>query len=269
MVIFQIPFFRIRSPLLRSKLPPLILDKDMTLLDIVAEFVENPPGKVRVIMIHLPRATEREPLIRALSVALETPFEIQEAIDGAALVAGGHPTTCGIHPGLHRTAGEIGCAASHLAAYRSALAAGISHLVVFEDDCATAPGFDLVALRTYLSRATTFAEEFSMKGMTDFTLLSTCGCYEWRHLTRGVKVTNHFNGSHAYIIGRTMMQKVLDFYEALAAKGQTAPIDGVLPILLRQERLWAFCPENDTALFKQNRELPSYVVGAEPDIRKC
>ena len=107
-----------------------------------------------------------------------------------------------------------------------------------------------------------------MKGMTDLTLLSTCGCYEWRHLTRGVKVTNHFNGSHAYIIGRAMMQKVVDFYEGLASKGQTAPIDGVLPILLRKERRWAFCPENDTGLFKQNREIPSYVVADKPAIRK-
>jgi GR25 family glycosyltransferase involved in LPS biosynthesis len=218
-------------------------------------------------MIHLARAKEREPLIRALEDAVQTSFEIREAVDGSALVAEGHPTVCGIHPGLHRTAGEIGCAASHLAAYRSALADGLSHLVVFEDDCAAAPGFSLLALRTYLARASSFAEEFSMKDMTEFVLLSTCGCYSWRHLTRGVKVTNHFNGSHAYIIGRKMMQKVVDFYDALAAKSQTAPIDGVIPIVLQQERYWAFCPEEDTALFKQNRDIPSYVVGAEPAIR--
>ena len=219
-------------------------------------------------MIHLYRATEREPLIQALAAALQTPFEIQEAVDGGKLVAEGHPTVCGIHPGIHRTAGEIGCAASHLAAYRAALDADLSHLVVFEDDCTAAPGFSLTALRTYLAGAGAFAEEFSMKGMTDLTLLSTCGCYEWRQLTRGVKVTNHFNGSHAYIIGRAMMQKVVDFYDALAVKGQTAPIDGVLPILLREGQRWAFCPENDTAFFKQNREIPSYVVASTPVIRK-
>jgi len=218
-------------------------------------------------MIHLRRATEREEAIKSLSAAVETPFEIQDAVDGQVLLAGGHPTECGIHPGLHRTAGEIGCAASHLAAYRSALADGISHLVVFEDDCVAAPGFSMGALKDYLQRAKTFASEFSMSGTQDFLLLSTCGCYNWRPLTRGVKVTSHFNGSHAYIIGRTMMQKVLDFYGFLDSAKKTAPIDGVLPLLLRMERRWVFCPENDTGLFKQNRELPSYVVGAEPVIR--
>lgn len=240
----------------------------MTLRDIVAEFVDKPPTSVRIIMIHLRRAKERESLIDALSDSIGMPLEIHEAVDGTELIARGHPTTCGIHPGLHRTAGEIGCAESHLAAYRSALAAGFSHLVVFEDDCAAVEEFSLLALRTYLSRASTFADEFSMSGMKEFILLSTCGCYEWRHLTRGVKATNHFNGSHAYIIGRDMMQKVLDMYDIFSAVGQTAPIDGVLPLLLRLQDQWVFCPENDTALFKQNRSIPSYVVSNGDTLRK-
>ena len=240
----------------------------MTLRDIVAEFVDKPPAFIRVVMIHLRRAKERESLIGALSVSIGTPFEIHDAVDGTELIAKGHPTMCGIHPGLHRTAGEIGCAESHLAAYRSALSAGISHLVVFEDDCVASEGFSLVALRTYLSRASAFAEKFSMVGMDEFTLLSTCGCYDWRHLTRGVKATNHFNGSHAYIIGRSMMEKVLDMYDEFTTAGETAPIDGVIPVLLRLQNTWAFCPENDTQLFQQNRNIPSYVVSNGDALRK-
>ena len=238
----------------------------MTLRDCVAEFIGKPPGLVRVIMIHLRRATEREPMIRELASVIGTDLEIQDAVDGSQRIAEGHPTECGIHPGLQRTAGEIGCAESHLAAYRAALADGVSHLVVFEDDCIPAPGFSMNGLRNYLRRAGHFATEFSLQGMDDFLLLSTCGCYSWRNLTRGVKVTDHFNGSHAYVIGRRMIQKVLDFYEQLAAKKQTAPIDGVLPILLREERRWAFCPENDSELFLQNRTIPSYVAsdGSSP-----
>ena len=64
-----------------------------------------------------------------------------------------------------------------------------------------------------------------------------------------------------------MMQKVLDFYGFLDSAKKTAPIDGVIPLLLRMERRWVFCPEDDITLFKQNRELPSYVVAAEPVIR--
>jgi hypothetical protein len=148
------------------------------------------------------------------------------------------------------------------------MAAGQSHLVVFEDDCAPSPGFEMEKLRAYLRRAETFAQEFGLKKMDMFLLLSTCGCYNWRTLTRGLTVTDHFNGCHAYVIGRPMMQKVLDFYAALASAGQTAPIDGVLPILLRQERRWAFCPEEDTEFFKQNRDLASYVASDGTELRK-
>jgi len=211
-------------------------------------------------MIHLRRAIEREPHIHALEAAINTPLEVRDAVEGATLIAAGHPTECGIDPGLHRTAGEIGCAASHLEAYRAALKAGVSHLVVFEDDCVPSAGFHMEALQEYLRRAKRFAQEFQIPGMQEFILLSTCGCYTWKYLTRLVKATNHFNGSHAYIISESMMQKVLNIYDALAKKKQTAPIDGVIPIILRGGRCWAFCPENETGLFRQNREVPSYVV---------
>jgi len=231
-----------------------------TLRDCVAEFVDKPPGNIQVVMIHLRRAIEREPHIRALEAAINTPLEIRDAVEGASLIAAGHPTECGIDPGLHRTAGEIGCAASHLEAYRAALKGEASHLVVFEDDCVPSAGFKIEALQEYLRRAKRFAQEFQLPGMQEFTLLSTCGCYRWKYLTRLVKATNHFNGSHAYIISRSMMQKVLQIYDALSKKKKTAPIDGVIPILLREEMRWAFCPEKDTGLFQQNREIPSYVV---------
>jgi hypothetical protein len=230
----------------------------MTLRDSVAEFVGKPPGSIRIVMIHLRRATEREAMITTLASAVHTPFEIQDAVDGRALIEQGHPTECGIDPGVQRTAGEIGCAASHLAAYRTALADGLSHLVVFEDDCAAGGGFSLEGLRQYLTRAKTLIDQFSMS--VDLTLLSTCGCYSWRPLTPGVKATNHFNGSHAYIIGRDMMQKIVSFYGCLEAARKTAPIDGVIPIVLQLEHQWALCPEDDVGLFKQDRSLPSYVV---------
>lgn len=239
----------------------------MRLRDLVAEFVDSPPGFVGVIMIHLRRATERVPLIKALEAAINTPLEVRDAIDGNSLIVRGHPIECGIHPGLNRTAGEIGCAASHLEAYEKALASKLSHLIVFEDDCAMAPGFDLAAVSNYLRRAKHFAGQFGLERMDDFLLLSTCGCYNWRPLTRGVKVTDHFNGSHAYVIGRPMMEKVVAFYKGLAAEKKTAPIDGVLPILLRQERRWAFCPEQDTHFFEQNRAIPSYTVSDGTETR--
>lgn len=56
------------------------------------------------------------------------------------------------------------------------------------------------------------------------------------------------------------MRETIAFYLDLLKKGMTAPIDGVLPILLRRDKLWAMCPEEDTAFFRQNRDIPSYIV---------
>ena len=241
----------------------------MTLRDCVAEFTDKPPGKIGIVMIHLSRATERVPFIERMEAAIGGgPLEILEAVDGVAAIAAGAPVECGIDPGICRTAGEIGCAISHLEAMRQALASNVSHLVVFEDDCIPSPGFSLEAVQSYLRNAKTFAAEFSLKRMDELLLLSTCGCYNWRPLTPGVKVTNHFNGSHAYIISRSMMEKVLEIYKNLASQKKTAPIDGVLPILLMKEHRWAFCPEDDVHLFQQNRSIPSYVMSDGTEMRK-
>ena len=218
-------------------------------------------------MIHLARAREREHLVESLICAVGS-LEVVEAADGVSLVAEGHPTVCGMDPGVIRTAGEVGCMVSHVRVARKALADGISHLVVFEDDCVTSSEFSLNNVREYLKKIRWFAEEFGMERMDELVLLSTCGCYRWRSLAPGIKATDHFNGSHAYIMGRPMMEKLVGTYEYLLAKGLTAPVDGILPLLLQTERRHAFCPEEDTALFAQNRAIPSYIVSNEGGVRK-
>jgi len=231
----------------------------------VAEFVGKPPGLVRGVMIHLKRATEREALVKSL-VCVVGSLEVVEAADGAALVAEGHPTRCGMDPGVIRTAGEVGCMVSHVQIARKALADGISHLVVFEDDCVSTSS--LAKVREYLNKIKWFAEEFGLERMDELVLLSTCGCYRWRSLAPGIKATDHFNGSHAYIMGRPMMEKLVGTYDHFLAKGLTGPADGILPLLLQVERRHAFCPEEDTALFAQNRVIPSYVVSEGTELRK-
>ena len=238
-----------------------------TLCDLVAEFADKPPGAARGIVIHLRRATERRPLVDALIRAVG-PLDVWDAADGAALVAAGHPTECGLDPGVVRTAGEIGCMASHISAYQRALEDGISHLVVFEDDCAVAPGFSLEKVRGYLDGVKRFATQFGMKGFGELVLLGTCGCYRWKELTGGLKATDHFNGSHAYSIGRPMMSLMIDRYAQFLAQKKTAPIDGLLPRVLQEGRRHVFCPEDDVAFFRQNREIPSYIVSDGSQTRK-
>lgn len=238
-----------------------------TLCDVVAEFVDKPPGSVRGIVIHLRRATERRPLVDSLISSVGA-LEVWDAADGAALVAGGHPTECGIDPGVVRTAGEVGCVVSHMLAYQKALQDGISHLIVFEDDCVVSPQGSLEGVEKYLKRVKGFAKEFGLQRMNEFVLLGTCGCYRWRELTEGVKATDYFNGSHAYIIGRPMMLILLHTHLQFLAQNRSAPIDGLIPHLLQAERLHAFCPADDRVFFRQNREIPSYIASNGTEQRK-
>lgn len=218
------------------------------------------------MMIHLRRATEREPLIQKLIGAVGD-IEVVDAADGVAAVAEGHPTECGIDPGVRRTAGEVGCILSHVREARRALAEGISHLVVFEDDCEASPTFTIGGLMEYFRRVKVLIKKFNMEDKSDFILLGTCGCYTWEHLSPGLKGTNNFNGSHAYVMGRPIMKKLVEVYDELLLKGKTAPTDGLLPRILQAGGRWSFCPQSDTAFFRQNRSIPSYVVDEKPVLR--
>jgi len=218
-------------------------------------------------VIHLRRATERLPLVESLICALGS-LEVWDAADGVALVAGGHPTECGLDPGVVRTAGEVGCVVSHMLAYQKALQDGISHLVVFEDDCAVASGFSLDKVEDYLRQVKEVSRDFGLTRMNELILLGTCGCYRWKAIRDGVKATDHFNGSHAYIIGRQMMLMLLHSHLQFLAQNKTAPIDGLIPLVLQAERKHAFCPEHDTGLFRQNREIPSYIISDGTEQRK-
>ena len=60
----------------------------------------------------------------------------------------------------------------------------------------------------------------------------------------------------------------LENNEEFLQMGQTVPIDGIMPLLLQTSRDYAFCPENDTEIFRQNRDIPSYIVSNGDALRK-
>lgn len=236
-----------------------------TLRDVLAEFVANPPGHIGIYAIHLSRAVEREELLRRLERAVGG-MDIFEGVDGKACVAAGHPTKCAIEAGLVRTAGEIGCLVSHVELMRKALREGLSHLFIFEDDCALAGSFSVGALEAYLQSVKEVERNFGFDS-SDFLLFGTAGCYTWRYITDRVKATNNFNGSHAYCIGRPMMEKFIQTYEFLKLKGLVFPVDGIWGLLLRAEKKWALCPDDEKGLFIQDRTIPSYVLHDGSDLR--
>jgi GR25 family glycosyltransferase involved in LPS biosynthesis len=239
-----------------------------SLRDILAEFVGKPPGTIGVAVIHMPAAAEREPLIRALETACGCSVEIFLAVNGAERIAAGHPTRCATEPAKIRTAGEIGCLLSHVELARRALAEGKSHMMVFEDDCVTAPKFSLAAVEEYLRSVKRLTDTFSIEDADDFLLFGTCGCYAWKHLTQRIKATNKFNGSHCYLIGRSAMEKLVGSYEYLLKKDVIVPVDGLISLLLKAQNRWALCPDDDRALFVQNRDIPSYILGDGKTLRE-
>ena len=239
-----------------------------SLRDILAEFVGKPPGNVGVAVIHLGAATERKPLVQALEAACGCPIEIFSAVNGAERIAAGHPTVCATEPGKIRTAGEIGCLLSHVELARKALKEGKTHMMVFEDDCVTAPNFSLAVIQEYLHSVKTIRDTFSVEGTDNFLLFGTCGCYTWRHITELTKATNNFNGSHCYLAGRDMMEKLVGSYEYLLEKNVIIPVDGLFGLLLKAQGRWALAPDDDRGLFLQNRDVPSYILNDGKTLRQ-
>jgi hypothetical protein len=234
---------------------------------VVSQLFEIPVEKVAVIMIHLAKAKEREPKILALHQATQTSFEIFHAIDGNIAVEDGHPTKCGMEKDLVRTAGEVGCLLSHVEVARQALARGLEAVVVFEDDCEPGPDCKIINLYGWLNSVLTFFKSFSWPGSKDLILLGTGGTYDFVPLTQFFKGTRRFNCTHAYLIRRPMMKRLVDTYEMIKKRGQIVPIDGLFGLMLQAEKKFAIAPARDDMFFKQDRTLPSYVVGNGTTLR--
>lgn len=232
-------------------------------LDAIAEFVGQPPGKVGCYVIHLKRATEREANMTALRAALGGGLETLHAQEGVALVADGHPTGCVFDPAKPRTAGEVGCLASHAVAARLSTFTDLTHIVLFEDDCVPSEGYSTEALKAYLADVSRLAEEFKVRGTRDFLLLSSGGTYDVKPLTPRVKACTKFNGSHAILMSVEFAKRFLGSYEHTLKKQLCIPVDALYGFVAKVSRQPILCPAGDTELFKQNRETGSYTLDTE------
>lgn len=240
---------------------------DPTFQEILEEFYGWPPGSVRMEVIHMSGAVEREEAVAALRKGLGlqgSSLKVREATDGVAAVAAGHPRQCFLEGDqeLLRTPGEVGCLLSHVAAIQEAFEdPGTNCIVLFEDDCRPAEGFSLESLRKWLGAVRRGLQKFSVPDhFTEFLLLGTMGSYFSLPWLPAAKWVERFNGSHAVVLCRPFMEKVLRSYALLLQKGRTAPVDGLYSFLLRAEKRWAVVPSLDTTFFVQDRSIPSYVV---------
>jgi hypothetical protein len=233
-----------------------------TLREIVAEFLHNPPGSVQVSVIHLRRATEREAILADLEAAVGEPLHTFEAVDGRdAFQERGCGRMCGLEPGKERTNGELGCFLSHVGLAREALAAGKQALVIFEDDCQVIDKDRFLQhTQSYLQAVEALEAEIPHP-MGEFLLFGSGGTYSSWSISSRVKLTNHFNCTHAVLLGRWMMQKVVELADELQAQGKMMPIDGMYSHILQAKGWLAACPLDDTSLVEQVRSIPSYVLG--------
>ncbi len=232
-------------------------------LDAIAEFVGQPPGKIGCEILHLPRAKERLPNIGAMKAALGGGLSIAEALEGKELVEYGHPTGCIFDPAKPRTAGEVGCLASHVMTSGVSVSLGQTHLVLFEDDCVPSDTYSLEALKAYLADVKRLATEFGVKGTTDFLLLSSAGTYDGRPITSRVKGCTRFNGSHAILMSAEFIRKFTGSYEHTTKKKLCIPVDALYGFVAKALKQPILCPAGDTELFRQNRATGSYVLDPE------
>jgi glycosyl transferase, family 25 len=103
--------------------------------------------RLPVFVVSLPQSTERRRPLLAVLTEMDVAHEVFEAADGAKLVSRrevpwSDAATLEPQPLLGRrlTAGEIGCAVSHLTLWRR-IAGGQERAVVLEDDCHLAHTF--------------------------------------------------------------------------------------------------------------------------------
>lgn len=237
----------------------------MTFIDVLAEYFDVSSAKVRIEVIHLERATERRPHIEALRQIVGPELVVRPAADGKALQVAGHPMICASGSNKSRSPGEMGCLVSHIEAARAALATDAEYLVLFEDDCIPSPTYSLGRLKAWLHALKLFRGKFQPAGAAHFLLLSTRGCYTEKMLTTTISTTNHFNGTHAYVMSRQLMQLFIGSYEHLLQKGVTYPADGLLGLLLHAKEWWALKPRMDTLFFQQSLSTPSHIEGTGGD----
>jgi GR25 family glycosyltransferase involved in LPS biosynthesis len=234
-----------------------------TFLDVIAEFVGQPPGSIGCEIIHLTRATEREENIRRLQAALGAGLSITAANEGKAMVEMGHPLTCVFNPKVPRTAGEVGCLTSHVAVASVAKMMKHTHVVIFEDDCVPSESYSTEALKAYLADVSRLASEFGVRGTRDFLLLSSGGTYDVKPLTSRVKACTRFNGTHALLMSVEFIKKFVGSYEYTTKKELCIPVDALYGFVAKTLKQPILCPAHDTELFKQNRDTGSYTLDTE------
>ena len=216
---------------------------------IIHKFTDS--SDVGFYMIHLERAKERLSDVAALEKGLNMSLQIFPGVEGAQVVADGHPTLCITKTGGHRGAGDIGCTVSHIRICKEALEKGYSHVVIFEDDC------QLTGSLSTIDNVLTHAKDILRNGWDLFILDGNL--HTSSSLTSQIIQVKGFYQTHAVILSRFFMKKLVQLYETYYAEGYTYAIDGIYTNLLHSGGCTGYGIAHQRSLFKQKAGY-SYII---------
>lgn len=202
-------------------------------------------------MIHLPRATERLPLIEELNHKLNTSIPLFDAADGAELIRDGHPNRCGhsTNKEATRTPGDIGCTVSHLRIAQDGLRNNYDYVVVFEDDCVMKS--NLESLRSSLA---------SSSGITwDLFLFGALVYRKHTPINRNFSQVKWFEGTHCLIMNKTFMEHLIQVYTAAYDAGIVYAADGLYDIVCQTRAVTCVGFSNPVSHFEQKLGIYSYI----------
>lgn len=222
----------------------------ITFRDCIEELTKT--KNIEIYTIHLERATERLSLITNLESNLKTKLHTFSAADGYKLIQDGHPTTCQQRgPPAYRGAGDIGCTVSHVNICRDALLKGYDYIVIFEDDCEFIT--DINTLHTYLK------EFINLKLEWDLFLLGWDPVTH-SNISNNFSKVSRFNCTHAVILNKTFMQKLVSTYDKYYHNNTTLSIDTTYSNVIEENNLNTYGFKNNNGFFIQKQGIYSYIV---------
>jgi GR25 family glycosyltransferase involved in LPS biosynthesis len=228
----------------------------MNFQEIISDFLDVSNESIGYYMIHLERAKERLPVIKKLETDLKIKLTNFEAIDGVELLKTGFPTSCAATAGSTRGPGDIGCTVSHYKLCCSALEKNYEYVVVFEDDCIL--NKTLEELEYFLTLSKMYLK--STNETFDMFLLGHGGCTNYDIKNHFLLRALSFNGTHAIILNKKMMNAYKNEFERLLNENLVHCCDGLYSLAIQKNDLHTYGVIHGDTFFEQNQKMYSYIL---------
>jgi hypothetical protein len=207
----------------------------------------------RCVVIHLPSATERLPIINDIKTKMIHYLEVYEAKDGVEWeksdkIAKMHPFEK--KPVLR---GQLGCSHSHIDIMHKSLKKNEEHTIVFEDDCELLATQD--SIYGFIFNSTSLPEKW------DILLLGANEYVESEEVNKSYKRVKRFWGTHAIVLSEKAMRAALQVFADAQKKGEFLPADWMYNEAIKQHSLVCYGPAKIDSICRQKLGLVSAING--------